>query len=65
MKKPGTFIIGDSFFNGSRSYISKLAFYLIVPAIIFRAPERIKAGIFEFFLQRSPTRLFKLLKGLS
>lgn len=64
-KNPGTFISGASFLRGSRSYISKLAFYLIVLAIIFNAPERINIGIFEFLLHKSPTRLFRLLKGLS
>ena len=65
IKKPGTFILGASSLRGSSSYMLKLAFYLIVPDIILRAPVTIIAGIFEFFLQISVIRSFKLVKGLS
>lgn len=56
---------GASFFKGSKSYMSKFAFYLMVLEIIFNAPDKINIGILEFFLHKSPIRLFKLLNGLS
>ena len=65
MKNPGTFIVGASFFNKFNSYISNFAFYFIVPAIIFNAPDKMNIGIFEFLLHKSFIKLFRLLNGLS
>lgn len=45
--------------------MSNFAFYSIVFEIILSAPEMIRVGILEFFLQRSSTRDLRLLKGES
>jgi hypothetical protein len=45
--------------------MSNLAFYFIVPAMIFKAPATIKLGIFEFCLHKSYIKAFRLLNGES
>lgn len=65
MKNPGILILGASFLNGFKSYTSNSAFYLIVEEIIFKAPDKMNAGIFEFLLHKSNINYFKLLNGLS